>query len=143
MHLGCSSRTWTGIRDDVTQRISDVTSNSYSRPTTAPPYASQDHIVDYINFIFLISFNNQIFGFYNHFFNFFMIKKNKQIILTSISIQYEPFFLNDFWIVYYNSWSSYNTWPIEFNMTFLSLNSHISDKYSLNFFWSHYWMASW
>ena len=37
-----------GIRDDVIQRIFDVTSNSGSRPTTAPPSASKDRIVDYI-----------------------------------------------------------------------------------------------
>ena len=33
---GCSSWMWTGIWDDVTQRISDVISDSGSHPTTAP-----------------------------------------------------------------------------------------------------------
>ena len=44
----CSSWMWTGIRGDVTQGISDVTPNSGSHPTTAPPSASQDVNVDYI-----------------------------------------------------------------------------------------------
>ena len=38
------------IRGDVTQGISDVTPNSGSHPTTAPPSASQDVNVDYITF---------------------------------------------------------------------------------------------
>ena len=66
-----------GIRDDVTQRISDVTSNSGSRPTTAPPSASQDRIVDYISnciycrytlfleFLRVIKFFFSIFSFIN------------------------------------------------------------------------------
>ena len=39
---------WTGIRGDVRNPLSDVTPNSGSHPTTAPPSASQDVNVDYI-----------------------------------------------------------------------------------------------
>ena len=47
------------IRDDVTQRICEVTSNSGLHPTTTPQSASQNRIVDYIKclsskFLFLV-----------------------------------------------------------------------------------------
>ena len=77
---GCSSWMWTGIRGDVRNPLSDVrilfweerirfprdiilldvTPNSGSHPTTAPPSASQDVIVDYIYYKINISMNSII-----------------------------------------------------------------------------------
>ena len=39
------------IRGDVTQGISDVTPNSGSHPSAAPPSTAQDVIVDYIKYV--------------------------------------------------------------------------------------------
>ena len=58
---GCSSWMWTGIWDDVTQRISDFISDSCSHPITAPRYITESR-KDYIDnwTEFLIGFKYSI-----------------------------------------------------------------------------------